>query len=97
MAAYALLSFTFLNSLSVYFIRCFSSDSDICHIQAVFSRFLLYPALCLLSLGFHWGRLGECFLGSLLELGSERSVGVDYVIALYVAGTYWLVTGIQSG
>ena len=46
---------------------------------------------------FHWGRLGECFLGSLLELGSERSVGVDYVIALYVAGTYWLVTGIQSG
>lgn len=55
MAAYALLSFTFLNSLSVYFIRCFSSDSDICHIQAVFSRFLLYPALCLLSLGIFIG------------------------------------------
>ena len=55
MAAYALLSFTFLNSLSAYLVRCFSSDSDIWHIQAVFSRFLLYPALCLLSLGIFIG------------------------------------------
>lgn len=55
MAAYALLSFTFINSIAALLSSRFASDGGTLKKHALISRFLLYPALALLSVGIFTG------------------------------------------
>ena len=55
MASYALLSFTFINSIAALLSAKIASDSGTLKKHALISRFLLYPALALLSVGIFTG------------------------------------------
>lgn len=57
MASYALLSLTFINSAAALLSARLAPFSDISGYSADFSRFLLYPALALLSIGIFTGAI----------------------------------------
>lgn len=77
MMSYALFAFMMLNGILALCLRRSA------RMLMLLSRLLLYPAVFFWEPAFSGCGLGQCFLGALLGLGPEGSMGADYLYGLW--------------
>ena len=78
MMSYALFAFMMLNGILALCLRRSA------RMLMLLSRLLLYPAVFFFGSRYFSGcGLGQCFLGAILGLGPEGSMGADYLYGLW--------------